>query len=179
MRCRTIYAALCLALIPLTSNALSDGYKTHFKKNLLFMSQAKSKYVWGAKGDVKDGIVQVDCSGYVYAAANRAGMPVKRTTSLRMSMGLDGWNSKKVTLDEVDETDMCFFTWKTSPQRPNGHVGVLIVSPSSGLLEVSHASSSKGMVTFNQLRASFLRDLTVTRALTFGDKGQTMGKDKQ
>lgn len=174
MLCRIIISALLIAFLSTsTSHALSDKYKQHFKKNLIFLSQAKTKYVWGAKGEIKDGTVQVDCSGYIYAAAKQSGMPVIRTTSLRMSMGLEGWSNKKVDIDDVDETDICFFTWKTSPQRINGHVGVLIVSPSSGLLEVSHASSGKGMVVFNQLRSTFLRDLSATKRLTIGDTNKS------
>ena len=169
MLCKIIIIFLLL-LYPSYSMGLSEKYKTHFKKNIIFFSQAKTKYVWGGKGDLKEDVYQLDCSGFLYKAASMAGIPVKRSTAFNMAMGLDGWTSKKILLDDVDETDVVFWTWKTSPSRINGHVGALVVSPSSDLLEVCHASASKQRVIINQLKGVFLKDISCIRRLTLGDK---------
>ena len=168
---------LCRILIVLLSIfvaspvfALSDKYKKHFKKNIIFLSQAKTKYVWGGKGDLKEDVYQLDCSGFLYKSANMAGMPVKRTTAFNMAMGLDGWSGKKVNIDDVDETDIIWWTWKSSPSRIHGHVGALVEDPATDLLEVCHASSSKQKVVINQLSGVFLRDISCIKRLTLGDK---------
>ncbi len=161
---------LTLVFYASSANALSAKYQKVFKKNIIFLSQAKTKYVWGGKGDLKEDVYQLDCSGFLYKAANMSGMPVKRTVAFNMAMGLDGWSSKKIEIDDVEETDLIWWTWKTSPARKHGHVGVLVVHPDSDLLEVCHASSSKQKVVINQLKGTFLRDISCLRRLTLGDR---------
>ncbi len=76
-----------------------------------------------------------------------------------------------VELDDIEETEISFWTWKNSkPDRKNGHTGAAVISPSSELLEVCHASSTKKMVVINQIKGVFLRDRSCIRRLTLGDK---------
>ena len=149
--------------------ALSDGYRNHFKKNIIFLSQAKTEYVWGGKGDLKDDIYQLDCSGFMYKAANMAGLPVKRTVAFNMALGLDGWFSRKVDLENCEDTDLIWWTWKGS-SRKHGHVGAIVLNPASDLYEVCHASSSKKRVVINPIRGTFLRDISMIRRLSLGDR---------
>lgn len=162
---------LLMVCISSPAMALSEGYKKHFKKNIIFFSSVPTKYVWGGKGELKDDVYQLDCSGFIFKCGSMAGMPVKRTVAARMALGLDGWSSKLVELDDIEETDILFWTWKNSkPDRKNGHTGVAVVNPSSELLEVCHSSSTKKMVVINQIRGVFLRDISCIRRLTLGDK---------
>jgi cell wall-associated NlpC family hydrolase len=159
---------LCL-IVSDSAFALSNAYKTHFKKNIIFLSNAKTEYVWGGKGDLKDDVYQLDCSGFMYKAANMAGMPVRRTVAFNMALSLDGWNSKKVELEDCEDTDLIWWTWMGST-RKHGHVGAIVLNPASDLYEVCHASASKKRVVINPIRGTFLRDISSIRRLSLGDK---------
>jgi hypothetical protein len=87
-----------------------------------------------------------------------------------MRKGKAGWHGKDIELDEAEEMDIVWWTWKDKPERPHGHIGVLILSPKSKLLEVTHASSSKKRVVVEPLDGVLLRDLSATRRITIGDK---------
>lgn len=170
MRCKLLIFLVSLCFVS-PAFALSEGYKTHFKKNLVFFSDVPTKYTWGGKGELKEDVYQLDCSGYIFKAGSMAGMPVKRTVAARMAMGLDGWSSKSTELWDIEETDLIWWTWKNStPDRRNGHIGAAVVSPKSDLLEVCHASSTKKRVVINPISGVFLRDISCIRRLTLGDK---------
>ena len=160
---------LFLLLIPSLSFGLSDAYKSRIHAETLFLLSGKPIiYTWGA-ADARG--LKADCSGYGYSVFKYCGLPVKRTTSLRMSMGLDTWSSLPIKLDDVEETDLIFFSWVQSAKtRPNGHVGFLIEAHRSNLLEVTHASASKKQVIVQQYNPYLLRSTTAIRRLTFGDK---------
>lgn len=149
---------------------LSETYRKTIEKNLTIAKQGSSKYVWGAAGSVKDGVLQVDCSGLVAYIFRQSGIPVKRTTAFNMRHGLDGWIGKDVTIDDCDHLDLLFWSWKTQPNRKFGHVGFLAEDPKSKLLEGIHASGSAGRIISQQLRGVMLRDLSAIRRITIGDK---------
>ena len=104
----------------------------------------------------------VDCSGYLYLAGRRAGMPVKRSTSKRMAQGLDGWVGKDVPSGKEQELDLPFWTFK--PDRPNGHVGVFWEKG-----KVTHASPSRDRVVVDKLKGVLKSKLSLIRRLTLGD----------
>jgi cell wall-associated NlpC family hydrolase len=135
----------------------------------------KPKYLWGGSESEEKGI---DCSGYLYLAAKRAGIPVHRTTAIQMEAGLAGWKNKKILLDEAEELDLVWWTWKDKPNRPHGHIGVFLINNrGSKLLEVSHSSTSKGVVV-QQLRGGLLRDISSLKRLTIGDTNTNGTREK-
>ena len=143
---------------------LADNYKRSFRDNLRLIIDRRPAYVWGGAESEAKGL---DCSGYIYLAARRSGMPVKRTTAMFMERGLAGWLSDKSTLDNTDELDLIWWTWKTNPSRVHGHVGVFLVNRDSGLLEVTHSSSRRGVI-IQPLTGSLLRDMSSVRRLRLG-----------
>lgn len=147
-----------------TCHGLSEGYIHSLRDNLRMIIDRKPAYVWGGSQSEAKGL---DCSGYIYLAARRSGMPVKRTTALFMEKGLAGWSSRKMTLDDSDELDLIWWTWKDTPSRIHGHVGVFLVNRDSGLLEVTHSSSKRGVV-IQPLVGSLLRDVSSVRRLRLG-----------
>ena len=92
--------------------ALAPQYETALKQNLWLIIWKHPKYTWGGAESEEKGI---DCSGYLYLAAKRAGIPVRRTTAIQMEAGLAGWTGKNVTLDDAGELDILWWTWPTSP----------------------------------------------------------------
>jgi hypothetical protein len=144
--------------------ALSLSYKEALRHNLNIIIDLHPKYVWGGSEIEGKGL---DCSGYLYLAAKRSGMPVKRVTSIMIESGLGGWSSKKISLDDVDEFDINFWTFK--PARMHGHLGFYLVSRKSGLLEITHSSSSKGVI-IQPITPYLLKTTSSIRRLTLGDK---------
>ena len=166
---RLISSILMILFVASSAIALDTKYELALKRNLWIIIDKHPKYTWGGAESEEKGI---DCSGYLYLAAKRSGIPVRRTTAIQMEAGLAGWTSKKVTLDDASELDVLWWTWKTSPNRKHGHVGFFLVNNrGSKLLEVTHSSSSKGVI-IQQLRGTLLRDISSIKRLTIGDKKQ-------
>lgn len=162
---------LLLLIPPISCFGLSDNYKRSIEKNLNIAKQKSSTYVWGAAGNERNGVLEVDCSGLIFHVFKLSGVPVKRSTSFRMRHGLDGWLGKDVSIDDCDHLDLCFFTWKgQEAARPFGHVGFLAEDNKSKLLEITHASGSAKKIVSQQLRGTMLRDLKAIRTITIGDK---------
>lgn len=155
--------SLCLAC---TTEAFALGYtyKEALRHNLNIIIDKHPTYTWGGSVEESKGL---DCSGYLYLAAKRSGMPVKRVTSIMIESGAGGWTSKKIELDDVDEFDINFWTFK--PSRPHGHLGFYLVSKKSGLLEITHSSSSKGVI-IQQITPYLLKTTSSIRRLSLGDK---------
>jgi len=144
--------------------ALDDAYQRAFARELRFIIGKHPKYLWGGAQDLTKGL---DCSGYVYLAGKWAGIPgITRTTAYRMSLGLNGWIGADILPEQARDCDLCFWTRKSSPVRINGHVGVFLTN--QGELQVSHASSSKGVV-LAPMRGALWSDLSKARRLTIGD----------
>ena len=159
---------LCLVL-PLSlvscdqAYALGKIHKQQLKSQLLLIIKSHPRYVWGGTSLQRG----VDCSGYLWLAFHRAGLPFKRTTALAMAQGQGGWVGKDITLDDADEFDVIWWTFEKD--RPHGHVGITIRRPGSGVPAVTHASPSRGIVVVDDIARSLLRFISKIRRLSFGD----------
>ncbi|MCA1961482.1 MAG: NlpC/P60 family protein [Desulfomonile sp.] len=141
------------------AEALGREYARLFELELATLIHVQPRYVWGGI----DETTGVDCSGYVFLAARRAGMPVRRTTSARMAEGEAGWDGAARERGHHRHLDLVFWTLK--PHRPNGHTGVVWRGPD----RVTHASRSKGRVVVAPLVGELDRGLTKIIRLTIGD----------
>jgi hypothetical protein len=160
---------LVLCLIPSVVLGLSPEYKSSLIKefHFLIMKNPGIIYSWGS-ADPYGG--KADCSGYIFGVYKHLGIFVQRTTAKEMRVGNGNWKGKDITLEDADEMDIVWFSWKDSPNRPFGHIGVLIINPRSKLIELTHASSTQGKVVLEPLKGVFLRDLSATRRITLGEK---------
>lgn len=155
-------SALCSATFD--AFALDITYERAFVRELRFIIAKNPRYTWGGAADLTKGL---DCSGYVYLAGKWAGIPgIVRTTSYRMALGLDGWIGVDVPIEQAQQCDLSFWTWKKTPHRSDGHVGVFLTD--KGELRVTHASSSKGVVLV-PIRGVLRTDLSKVRRLTLGE----------
>jgi hypothetical protein len=145
---------------------LGDCYSLSFRKNLWLIIDRHPVYSWGGAESEKNG---VDCSGYLHLAAKRSGIPVKRVAAFQMRHGAGGWIGKDTDLRNAGELDLVWWTWIDKPHRPHGHVGVFLIGRRSELLEVTHSSSSRGVVV-QELKGIFLRDISAIRRLIIGDR---------
>jgi hypothetical protein len=157
----TFYASTCFALAPNIELSVKQKVDVILAKSTL--------YVWGAKGEEKDGIQRFDCSGYLHYCFFTSGVPLKRSTAYRMKLGLDNWIGKDIDIYDARDVDIPYWSWRTSPNRPFGHVGMILIGKKSKLLEVTHASSGKKKVVMHPLEGIFIRDLAGIRRLTYGD----------
>ena len=155
-----------MSLVSLNCYALDGHYADSFRKNLWIIIDRHPAYSWGGSESEQKG---VDCSGYLYLAAKRSGIPVKRITAIQMRFGAGGWIGRDTDLGHAGELDLVWWTWINKPHRPHGHVGVFLIGRKSGLLEVTHSSSSRGVV-FQELKGIFLRDISAIRRLDIGDR---------
>lgn len=106
----------------------------------------------------------LDCSGYLFLAAKRAGLPVKRTTAARMARGECGWTGRRVAAcADAEKLDLGFWTFDKA--RPHGHAGAFLGKGGP----VTHASSSRGVVA-EPLKGTLERTLSMARRLTLGDR---------
>jgi hypothetical protein len=119
-----------------------------FEEELDRIIERRPKYVWGGSEDESKGL---DCSGMLFLAARRAGVPVRRTTAVRMAAGESGWTHIRVSRGEHDHLDTVWWTLK--PGRPCGHVGVVWRDQD----RVAHASSSHGATVVTPMEGK-LRD---------------------
>ena len=142
--------------------ALAPEYKASIKAEMNWHILKNTPYVLGTESRVSS-----DCSGLIFQVFRRSGVPVNRVTSRDMAMGAGGWLGKDITLDDVEELDLPFWTFQTAPSRINGHVGIFLESPKSKLLEVGHASASRNVI-LEQLKGVLVRDLTKLRHLIIG-----------
>ena len=91
---KTIVAAIVSGVLtPCDILGLSERYRHSFGNNLKTIIDSKAAYVWGGAESEQKGL---DCSGYIYLAARRSGMPAKRTTGLFMERGLGGWRGNRL-----------------------------------------------------------------------------------
>lgn len=164
---RKTLLTILLIMLNTSAFALSDGYKNALKHEIHFLlySHLAVPYTWGGYTNPTKGL---DCSGFLTYVALRAGLPVRRTVAAEMAMGLKGWSGKNIDLDDIEEYDIPFFTWKDST-RIFGHVGILIEG-NNGLIGLAHASSSKKKLVHQQYTGTFIRDTARIRRLSHGDK---------
>jgi len=137
--------------------ALNAGYKRAFKLELKSMVDARTVYVWGGANAERG----VDCSGAIYDALHRAGVPVKRTTAREMARGADGWFGLDITYDQRRALDIIWWTFK--PGRPHGHVGVIWDQT-----QVFHASASRGHVVVDRIVGVLRTKISKLKRLMIG-----------
>ncbi len=157
------FFAILLTIITTQALALGASYSTAFERELLTIIARHPRYVWGGAETEAKGL---DCSGFIFLAARRAGMPVIRVTSAQMAQGRGGWIGRDIAFRDSAELDIIWWTFK--PERPLGHLGVLIRHPVYKTPSVTHASSTRGVVV-DFIQGPLLRDLSKTRRLTIGD----------
>ena len=145
---------------------LGDCYSLSFRKNLWLIIDRHPAYRWGGAESEQKGL---DCSGYIYLAAKRSGIPVRRVTAMQMRQGLGGWIGRDTDLGNAGEPDLVWWTWIDKPHRPHGHVGVFLIGRRSELLEVTHSSSSRGVVV-QELKGQLFWDISAIRRLNVGDR---------
>jgi hypothetical protein len=161
--------------------ALSEGYKASLSGEMYYLlwKHPHIVYKWGATGVYDKN--EADCSGTFYAIAKKIGWNVTRTTAFEMEGGRGGWRNTPLTLDKAEETTIVWWSWHNpeagkAPKRIHGHIGMLMISPKSGLLEVVHNSSSKGL-HMEPLQGVLIEDLSSIKNLTLGEKIEpTLGK---
>jgi len=140
------------------------------KQWFIFMIKAKPPYVMDTKIKPDDDIrVGVDCSRYGYLVFHWSGLPVRRVTAREMALGFGNWVGRDITLDDADECDIVWWTWKNKPDRPFGHVGYILALP-NGLLGVTHASSVRGHIVHEKMEGVLLRDLVKTKRLKYFER---------
>lgn len=166
---KIIIFVLLIVTCEVNAYSLSDGYKRAVRDrfHMLLYMRPEIRYVWGAAEPLNS---KADCSGYIFWVFHDAGLPVHRTTAIEMRKGLSGWVGKDIPLDQADETDIIWWTWKDKPDRPHGHVGAFFVGQGSNLLEVTHASSNAGHVVIQPITGVLLRDVSAVRTITIGDQ---------
>lgn len=129
-------------------------FKARFEKELRWILKQKPKYVWGGTSDVTG----IDCSGYLWLAAKRSGLPVFRTTAKNMACARDGWTFLGKHLGVRDAEELDFVWWTFIKSRPFGHIGVLLRDQNTLFPGVTHASSKRGVV-LDPLQGTLLRDI--------------------
>ena len=144
------------------AKCMAPEYKASIKAEMNWHIAKNTPYLLGTESRISS-----DCSGLLYQSFRKAGVPVNRVTSRDISMGAGGWLGRDITLDDVEEFNLPFWTFQTAPSRINGHVGIFLESPKSKLLEVGHASASRGVI-LEQLKGVLVRDLTKLRHLIIG-----------
>ena len=155
-----------LLLSPGASQALNREYKAGFKAALWGAKDRGVKYAWGFESLY----TKANCSGLIFAAAREAGIPgIRRTTALEMRYGRGGWTGHDVGMRDAEECDLIWFSWKNRPDRPHGHVGVLLEGRQSGNLGVLNASQTRGFVIWDEYGGVLERDTSAIRRLTIGD----------
>jgi hypothetical protein len=174
---KIVLIVLLLCFLPINSLALSEGYKSSLvgEFNYLLWKHPHIAYKWDTQGgihvyDQNWG----DCSSTIYAVAKKVGFPVSRVSAIDMEAGRGGWKNKPVKLEDAEEATMVWWSWSSpetgkKPKRIHGHVGILMLSTRSGLMEVVHNSSSKGLHQ-EPLLGVLLDDLSSVKNLTHGDK---------
>jgi hypothetical protein len=169
-----VFQILLFPFLGSTCEALGPLYTRNFRSELKAIIDVHPRYQWGGSESERKGL---DCSGYLFLAARRAGLPVRRTTSHRMARGESGWDSVAVARDSIKPCDMVFWTFKE--RRPDGHVGVIWSACKRNYSQneddrrdacptVTHASSRRGVV-IAVLRGYLKRRMSKISRLTIGN----------
>lgn len=104
--------------------------------------EKRPRYQWGGAVNEELGL---DCSGFVFLVYKRAGLCVGRTTSRNMRLGHNGWGGTEVRDGAMLVGDLIFWTWRQRPDRPDGHVGI-VVRAGLRIDNVAHASPGRGVI---------------------------------
>lgn len=163
-----LFVSAFLLLSATPSSGLDKTYEAALDRELWTIIRKQPKYTWGGCTSEEQG---VDCSGFIYLAAKRAALPVKRVTAKDMANGLGGWFGVSVGLREANVLHLVWWTWRDKkPLREHGHIGVVVLGDGSRLLEVAHASQSKRYVVIQPCEGKLLTEISAVKRLTIGDK---------
>lgn len=142
-------------------------WEDSFKREIAYIARQHPRYVWGGAESEAKGL---DCSGYIFLAAKRAGIPgITRTTAYNMALGLGGWQGEDIEWYQSNPLDLMWWTFPSKPDRIHGHVGVLWFDH-DGFHMVTHASMSRGKIVIDELKGTLWEDISKIRHLTIGDK---------
>ena len=163
---------LLLAIFLLMSSpadALPKEYQASLKAQYRWMILKHPKYVMldsiKPNAPIDEG---VDCSRYLYLVYNWAAVPgIKRVTAYDMALGKGGWKGYDVDIEDAQELDIIWWTWKGS-KRIHGHVGT-IWPWKDGKLVITHSSSGRGVVV-DKWEKKLLSDISKIRRITIGDE---------
>lgn len=138
-------------------SALRDGIRMRYP--YVWGGYDPTKEIWDVKAKIwASGL---DCSGFMYWAALRAGIPgVRRSDVSRMARGLDGWVGTDRLLGELAEMDLII-------NNHGKHIGAAI-RDDDGLPGFAHAGSKGTQIV--PLRGWVLDTAIKGRRLTIGDK---------
>lgn len=115
---------------------------------LYYAYQHKVKYVWGGT-DLAKG---ADCSGAIFRACRRCGVPVVRTTAYRMmNHNANGWEGPIVGIEDAyPGATLIGFTLK--PERPQGHTALAVDYYGESKLKFFHMSWSRRRAQISIIR---------------------------
>lgn len=109
------------------------------------------KYIWGGFW----GLLGGDCSGQVYWICKMAGLPVNRTTSLRMWLDKGGWPGERILVvagahEKAQFATLGFFDY--SKTRPRGHVVFVVFNTEdkNGRRQILFREASYGKKIFKE-----------------------------
>jgi len=150
--------------------ALTDGQKVNVKREYLRILRFAPVYVMDINIRPDDPLERgVDCSRLHYLAYKRAGvLGIQRVTSRDIATGRGGWVGKLTELEDAEDLDLAFFTFKAT--RPDGHTGTFIFISVNGKLRLLHASSGYGKTVLVPFDNKFKSKLTKIKRITIGDK---------
>jgi len=113
----------------------------------------------------------VDCSRYKYLVYKWAGVGMmQRVTSQDMAEGRGGWTGEDIDIDQVEELDMIWWTFKDERRRIHGHVGAFLRDPTHGTPKVTHASPSRGQIVCDEFRGRLREDYSKVRRIIIRKK---------
>lgn len=137
---RSLLFYALLLWLPLISAAgdLAPTLTHEWVENARLRAAMGVRYLWGGMDATKG----LDCSGLVWESAPLELksplflMNLKRSTSMRMERGLDGWTNRAVSIWDVSDADLFFIS---------GHTGLVSLT-SKDLYGIIHATKSKGVI---------------------------------
>ena len=115
------------------------------------------------KGDT--GPAYMDCSWYVYTLFYNTGHLVSYTTAKEMAAGKAGWGKILHDVKIFDVEDLDVIWWTFTENRPDGHVGMTLYDPKSGLNMITHASESHGRVVLVPPSGTLIKDISKVKRL--------------
>ena len=119
------------------SKDLPQTWANEWASNLRTIAAWHMPYKWGGESKEEGGY---DCTGFLYAGSPeifRIHNRIKRSTSGRMEMGLDGWRNRPTDCASLGTLDLGF---------TDGHAFAIVLGNKSRLWQIIHSRSSKGPI---------------------------------
>jgi hypothetical protein len=163
--------AILISLPSSSAQALSKRYaasvKAQYRWMILFAPPYNNSPLIKPKDPIKSG---VDCSRYKYlvywwaAVIGPDGQSPHRVTAADMAAGKGGWEGIDIPLDDADELDLVWWSFKTK----HDHVGTIWLV--KGLRHVTHASYGKKKIAVDAIRGTLLTKMVKARRIMLGEK---------